>query len=202
MAPLLKVYTLGGVQILLGEQTVTDIANRKAEALLVYLAATHRPQAREVLADLLWDERSQAQALANLRVVLTMLRKHFEPYLEINRQTVALQTDGQVWTDLGEFAWRLEAGRSGKVAGGVADAQALQSAVELYRGDYLEGFHVRDCRGFEEWLVGQRERLHQEVVEALQELIALHIQAAAYPAGLAAVNRLLQIDPLNESAHR
>ena len=48
MASLLKVYTLGGVQILLGEQTVADLANHKAEALLVYLAATPRPQGSRV----------------------------------------------------------------------------------------------------------------------------------------------------------
>ena len=79
MASLLKVYTLGGVKILLDEQTVTDLANRKAEALLVYLAATPRPQARELLADLLWDERTQSQAQSNLRTVLTVLRKRFAP---------------------------------------------------------------------------------------------------------------------------
>ncbi len=202
MAPLLKVYTLGGVQILLGEQSVADLANRKAEALLVYLAATPRPQSREALADLLWDERTQSQAQSNLRTVLTVLRKRFAPYLLVNRETVGLDPQAAVWTDVGEFEARLEAARVGKAAGGQADAQALQSAVDLYRGDFLEGFHVRDCRGFEEWLVGQRERLHQVAVGALQEMIRLHIQSADYPAGLAAANRLLQVDPLNESAHR
>src|SRR5512139_2223516 len=137
MAPLLKIYTLGGVQILLDDQPVEDFVNRKAEALLVYLAATRWPQSREVLADLLWDERSQSQALANLRTILTVLRRHFEPYLQITRETVALDPQAAVWTDLGEFESHLEAAWATKAAGGLVDAQALQSAVDLYRGDFL-----------------------------------------------------------------
>lgn len=198
----MKVYTLGGFQIQLGEEIIADIANRKAEALLIYLVVTRQAHAREVLADLLWDERSQTQALANLRVVLTILRKQFGPFLEITRQSVGLASNSQIWTDIGEFERCLETAIQGKSAGAPADAASLQAAVDLYRGDFLVGFHVRDCRGFEDWLVGQREHLHQQAVGAFQELISLHTQAENFPAGLAVVNRLLQIDPLNESAHR
>ena len=199
MAPVMKVFTLGGCKILLGEQAIQDIANRKAEALLVYLACTRRPQAREVLADLLWDERSQTQALANLRVVLNILRRHFEPYLQINREAVGLEPQADVWTDVGEFEKRLEVVRQLTTA---SQAEALQRSLDSYEGDFLEGFYLREASGFEAWLVRERERMHQLAVNALQDLVALHLQGADYPAGLAVANRLLELDPLNESAHR
>ncbi len=72
----LEISTLGGLRIALGGQAVADIGSRKAEALLIYLACSRRPQAREVLADLFWDERTSPQALANLRWLLTRLTQH------------------------------------------------------------------------------------------------------------------------------
>ena len=48
---MLTITTLGGLAIHSGDEPVSDLASRKAEALLVYLAASGRPQARELLAD-------------------------------------------------------------------------------------------------------------------------------------------------------
>ena len=67
---LLNIRLLGGVSLALDDLPITDLPSRKAEALLVYLACRQRPVAREVLAELLWDERGQEQGLANLRAQL------------------------------------------------------------------------------------------------------------------------------------
>jgi hypothetical protein len=48
----LEIYTLGGVRILRGGEAIAGLSQRKAEALLVYLAITPRFQPGEVLADL------------------------------------------------------------------------------------------------------------------------------------------------------
>jgi DNA-binding SARP family transcriptional activator len=90
MGARLEIFTLGGVRILRGGEPVLGLSNRKAEAILIYLASTRRPQPREVLADLLWDERTQSQALAYLRVALSALRKALWGSLVIGRDTVAL----------------------------------------------------------------------------------------------------------------
>ena len=68
--PRLVLHTLGGFTLMLDGQPVADLVSRKAAALLVYLACTRQPQPRDVLADLLWDDATQEQALGNLRVVL------------------------------------------------------------------------------------------------------------------------------------
>ena len=79
MAALLEISALGGLTIRLDGSPITKLASRKAEALLVYLACTEQVHAREVLADLLWDDRSQDRAMTNLRVLLTSLRRHLGP---------------------------------------------------------------------------------------------------------------------------
>ncbi len=72
---MLKNRTFGGLHLICEGKPIEELISRKAEALLVYLAVTGKPQAREVLSDFFWDMRTQTQAMANLGTVLTILRK-------------------------------------------------------------------------------------------------------------------------------
>lgn len=196
----LELFTLGGLSLKLGGEAVSGLASRKAEALLVYLASTQRPHSRDALADLLWDERSQAQAQNNLRVLLSSLRQRLGPHLLITRQTVALNLEAAHWLDAAEMQAHLAAVRQ---YGASRDAAVhLEQAVSLYRGDFLEGVFWRDCQRFEEWVVVERERLQRLVLEALEALAVFHLHRQEYDRGIAHATRLLALDPLRESAHR
>ena len=153
---MLEIRTLGGLLINKDGEILPPFDARKVEALLVYLACTARPQSREVLADLLWDDLSQSRALANLRVVLHSLRRRLEPYLEITRTTVALKSESDpsaglteqqaIWLDVTELEESLTAVREGGGLTSVVAAERMQDAVGLYRGEFLQGFYARDCR--------------------------------------------------------
>jgi len=197
----LAIYTLGGVRILRGGEAVDGLSHRKAEALLIYLASTRRSQPREVLADLLWDERTQSQSMANLRVVLTALRQKLGEYLTINREAVAIKQDVDVWLD----AAQMEDGLNELHQQGKLNASTVSQAAEalaLYRGDFLAGFSVSDCRRFEDWQVRERERLHHLALDGFSDLVAYDIEQRDYQLGMVHAARLLELDPLMESAHR
>lgn len=197
----LGIFTLGGVRILLGDKPIAQLNSRKAEALLIYLASTRQPQPREMLADLLWNERTQSQASSNLRTLLTELRHALGESLSINRETVAINPDAEVWLDSVQLDESLqEIHKQGKLT--TSNASLLTKALELYRGDFLTGFSVFDCKQFEEWQVRERERLHQLMVDGLSELVAYEIEAKEYQAGIKYATRLLELDPLMENAHR
>ncbi|MEJ2353437.1 MAG: hypothetical protein P8Y03_26950 [Anaerolineales bacterium] len=119
----MKVLTLGGLKIVCGDEPAANLGSRIAEALIVYLLSTQRAQAREVLADMLWDERSQSQALSNLCGVLTILRRHFEPHFLITRECVALNPEARIWFDAAEFEACLKAVQR---AGGVCSADEAE----------------------------------------------------------------------------
>ena len=72
---LLEIISFGRLVIRLGGKTTSGFHSRKAEALLIYLAANPTPQSRMKLAEMLWEGRAQNQALSNLRVVISNLRK-------------------------------------------------------------------------------------------------------------------------------
>ncbi len=199
---MLEVSSLGGFKITVGGKPVTSIGSRKTEALIVYLVSTQRAQSREVLGDLLWDDRSQRRALSNLRVVLTTLRKEFDPYFVITRESVSLNPEAEIRSDVAEFEDCLvEIRRDGGI-GSAPAAERVEQAMALYRGDFLEGFYVRGSRGFDEWMVTERERLHHLAVGALYDLVRYSLQTGAYQSGIAHAARLLVLDPLSEAAHR
>ena len=50
------------------------------------------------------------------------------------------------------------------------DAGDLHTAVELYRGDFLNGVHVSDAPDFERWLDDERARLRGRALTAAREL--------------------------------
>ncbi|HYO48838.1 MAG TPA: BTAD domain-containing putative transcriptional regulator [Chloroflexia bacterium] len=205
MSEQLTIFTLGGLQISQRGIPLADLALRKAEALFVYLACIRRPQPREVLADLFWDERSPAQSLGSLRMALSSLRTRLAPYLTITRAMVAFNYDSPHWLDIAEFQQHLDAARSHGSRGGDLSPEAVQDleqAVALYRGPFLQGFYLRDASGFEEWMLMEQERLQRLVTAALQDLVTAYLGRGEYSAGILHASRLLQIDPLDEEMHR
>jgi DNA-binding SARP family transcriptional activator/ABC-type sugar transport system substrate-binding protein len=205
MSDTLRIYTLGGLAIKRDDAPITGFLSRKVEALLVYLACTQRPQSREFLAEFLWHERSQAQAMGNLRWVLFELRQHLSPFLLITRQTVTLNPDCDCWLDVAELDRRIAAITKDWTHAGSLSPEAagrLEEALTLYQDDFLAGFSVRECRGFEAWMSLERERLRREVIDALFHLISTYLDRGIYTAGINHATRLLQLDPLLEGAHR
>ncbi|NIV28538.1 MAG: hypothetical protein GWN58_03175, partial [Anaerolineae bacterium] len=171
------------------------LRSRKAMALLCYLAVTGRPHLRPVLVGLLWAEMPEALARNNLSKALTQLRQAVAHHLRITRQEVAFDRGEPFWLDVEAF----EQGAST-----LADIEALQHAVELYRGDFLEGFYVHQSPAFEEWVLAQRARLRELALQALHTLATHHSRrgAAGHATAVQYTTRLLALDPWREEAHR
>lgn len=186
----LSVTLLGSPAVALDDAPVRGFVSSKAAALVYYLAATGRAHTREALAGLLWPETPDAQALKNLRDVLSNLRRLLGPALEADRDRLALAAGATVDSRQFEAA----------VAGEGADAQ-LRAAAGLYRGPFLDGF-TPGALPFEEWARAERERLQQLMCGALQRLAAAAADRGAYHDGVDFAGRLLAIDPTREEAHR
>ena len=189
----LELFLLGGFHARVVPGGAIDLPTRKAQALLAYLAlpaGTLHP--RDKLAALLWGDMPKAQARGNLRKALFWLRQALADTeaLIVEGETVGLQA-GAVSTDVGEFERRV-----------VLDAaSALAESAGLYQGDLLAGLALQEPP-FEEWLVGERERLRQMSTEALARLLAHQRQAGAADGAIQTALKLLTLDPLQEPVHR
>ncbi len=194
----LRLSLLGGLHLSRCGIPVTGFVSSKVPALLCYLAVTRRPHLRAALAGLLWGELADAAAHANLRLALSNLRRLLAPHLVITPQTVEFNRDSPYWLDVEV----LQAGSSPRAVWLDADISLLSQAIELYRGEFLHGFHVRDAPAFEEWVLGQREYWRQIALQALHTLAA-HFTAQDNAAeAVRYTTRLLALEPWQEQAHR
>jgi len=197
MTAKLELSFLGTIAIILNGERVSGQIPAKSQALLCYLAVTGSIHSRQKLAGLLWGDKPEAQAKANLRKSLSDLRRLFGDAASITRHTVAFNRNGAYWLDVEVLESALA-----KEAADSETLRALGEAVELYRGEFLEGFSVRQAAAFEEWVLGERERLRQLVLQALHRLSVACTERGELAAAIKYTNRLLALEPWQEEAHR
>ena len=154
---MVELRVLGALRLTAPDRRDVGSFTRQARraALFVYLAAatprgSHR---RDKLLALFWPELDDPRARAALNQAVYVLRA------ALGEDAIVLQGDGAVgaghavWCDAVAFEAAL-------------DAANVVEALELYRGDLLDGFYITGAPEFEHWVDGERERLRQRAAEA------------------------------------
>jgi DNA-binding SARP family transcriptional activator len=160
---MISLLTFGGMDLRddAGRELESVLRGPKQLALLAYLAtATPRGfHRRDTLLALFWPELDQDRARRSLRQTLYQLRHTFgagEAIQNRGEEEITL-AEGALWCDAAAFEDHLDEGR-------------LEKALELYRGEFLKGFHLSGCGDLERWLEETRARLRQRAVTAAWQL--------------------------------
>ncbi len=180
-----------------------EMDTRKALALLAYLALAGS-QSRESLAVLFWPENDQASARGALRRTLSTLHKATQGILlDTGRERVQIRSGAPLWIDVMAFRQLLSvAANPTSAVESSHQQQTLQQAVDLYAGDFLQGFTLRDSPAFDDWQYFQTDSLRRELACALEKLALGYSQQKEDEAAILAVRRWLALDELQEDAHR
>ncbi len=201
----LRLSLLGSPQLFVdGEENI--LRERKAIALLAWLAVERTAQSRDTLATLFWPEHDQQRARANLRYLLWSLRKSVgEEWLRSEGDQIALADGAQLRVDVEEFhrylaEWRAHSHPAD--AHCAACVEALETAAQLYRGDFLQGFTLDDSPAFDDWQFFQAEMLRRELAAGLEALVAQQIVGQMYDDAIGHARHWLALDPLHEPANR
>ena len=207
----LALYVLGPFHVTRQGVPIADFRSDKVRALLAYLALERdRPRRRDELASLLWPDVPDQVARRNLRLSLHRLRRALDDeeersaFFEITRDTVQCRPD-VIWVDALAFEELVIAVRRHAheaIESCHACAERLTKAVELYRGDFLEGFFLKDCLAFSEWVALRRERWHALAVMALFWLAEYHRRRGHLETAQHYARRQLELEPWREEAHR
>ena len=189
----------------------------KIRALFAFLVV-EAPQVhdRSALANLLWSEKTDKDALNNLRVSLSRLNRTLAPIgaatgrsaLSITSQTVqlgpffaseAFRADSVTFDQLTKEC-QTHPHRS--LTHCQACNRRLRQAATIYKGDFLAGLTIVESPVFAEWQRQQQEQRHNQAVNTLKSLAA-HFQALG-DGKLAEeyLHHLLQLVPWEEEAHR
>ncbi len=166
------------------------IAKRATTLALLGYLVLHRkaPVSRTTLAYKLFPDQTDENAFAELRRYLYLAGKSLPTI------------DNQSWilADTETVQWNANAPSSVDVIDferTVGDPAAREQAIELYAGDLLEEL-------YDDWVVGERERLRALFLDALAHLISTYRDARDHSRALGYAHTLLRFDPWREDIVR
>lgn len=202
----LSIFLLGPVMAELDGKRLSGFRSDKVRALLAYLSMeSHRPWARTSLAGLLWPDNSEGAALSNLRNALSNLRRvlggdqNALSFLQITKETIQFNLAGNCWIDIRTFQALVP--KHGSLPTGEMEIGRLESALSLYRGEFMEGFSI-DSAPFEEWMLSNREHLRRQLLQTLRSLVIAHENSGGFGAALDYTRRWIELEPWDEDACR
>ncbi len=186
---------LGPPEILYKEQLI-KIPRRRSRALLYYLICTQTSQPRERLLTLLCgdvDEESARRTFKTLLAEVRALLRSFDTTIEwihSEDDLIRLNPLAPWWIDTENFE---------KVS--AVTSRNLNRVIDLYRGDFLDGFFLKDAPGFETWMRSTRAYFQHLYLTALRQLAELYEADNQFEQAIACTKMLLTTDPLLEEAY-
>ena len=186
--------------------TAIKLDTRKTQALLIYLAVTNQRHRRDSLVNLLWPESNQVRGRALLRNSLHALNKALgSGWIQADQETVSLNHDAELWVDVNRFRSLIgQCEANGHGSGEVCRSclNPLKGAMDLYRGDFLTGFTLKDSVNFDDWQLSQSETLRSEMSIGFGRLIRCLREEREQEKAIKYARRWMELDSVNEAAHR
>ncbi len=183
---MLRINVLGGLYVSDEGRAVSGAAAQPRRlALLALLAdAGERGVTRDALLAYLWPDADEERGRRALAQALYALRRDLgsdEAFVGV--QDLRLNPD-MVEADLWQFHHAAATGD-------------LERAAELYRGPFLEGFHLPGADTFETWVEDERAGLTHEFADLLHQLAERAASRGEHRAATGWWRRLAAQDPLN-----
>ena len=160
-----------------------QVAQRRRLALLAVLGASRSSVSRDRLIALLWPEHDAESARHRLSDSIYVIRQALGKAAVVTAGDDVRLDALQVRVDVRDFERALDAG-------------ALEEAVRLYTGPFLDGFHLSDAAEFERWVDDERTRLAGRFAHALRALASAAERRNDFATAAEWLGRLAALDPL------
>ena len=125
----LEIQLFGTPQVLLNGKRMDDL-RRKNRALIYYIAAQEGGSTRDKILVFFWPDHERSAAQPILRNMIHKVRKSLGDTFQVDDQVIAFAPD--TFVDGKFFSAILNSPSS--------DLQQLTDALNLYKGDFLDGF--------------------------------------------------------------
>lgn len=198
-----KARLFGKFSVELKDQKTERLQARKVQELFSYLLISRKhPQSRETLCEVLWGDQPQAWSKKQLRQTLWRLQialrvdNSQESEILTDVDWIQINPSSDFWLDIAEFE-RVFISINGKHVNQLSQSafRSIQTAVDLYRGDLLEGW-------YQEWCLFERERFQVMYLTLLDKLVEYCEIHGQYDTGLFYGAEILRHDRAYERAHR
>ena len=182
---MLRLLTLGGLTLESSLTASAPASTRSRLALLAIVAvAGSRGVSRDKVAMLLWADGDDEHGRSSLRQALYTLRRELGGG-EVTTGNINLRLNTEyISADVSDFD-------------GAIERDELERAVELYKGPFLEGVHLRNSVDFERWVDEHRSRLALAYSSALERLAHRASAANDYDATVNWLQKRAVVEPLS-----
>jgi DNA-binding SARP family transcriptional activator/tetratricopeptide (TPR) repeat protein len=187
----LEIRLFGAPRLLLNGGSGEGL-RRKNRALIFHIAAQGRPLTREKLLAFFWPDHERSAAQPILRTMIHDLHKVLGEAFQADDRIIALAPD--TFVDVHDFSTALNPPSP--------DLQKLAVALNLYTGDFLEGFSLSDASQFDEWAASERERYRLMAMNGFAGLSHRLEALRDFPAALESARRALAFNPFQEDLQR
>lgn len=152
----------------------------------IYYIILEKTVSRSEIAGMLWPEESEKTAKKNLRNVLYHTKKllHKDIIKSPNNTILTFNEDFNISIDVIEFS------------------KDPINNLELYEGEFLKGFYIKDSEEFDLWIQNKRISLFDTYYSALQEKATSNLANGIYTEIEVLIQRLISLDNLDEKNYR
>jgi DNA-binding SARP family transcriptional activator len=178
-----RLLTLGGLSLVDPTGAIVGQQRRRLALLALVASAGERGVSRDRLVACLSPESPTEAARHALEQLVYYLRKRVGVELFLGTDPLRLNP-ALITSDLADFERALQEGHPNR-------------AASLYRGPFLEGFHLGDSAEFEDWAATERARLGARHLQALSHLGGEAEARGDHVQAVAAWRQVATLDPLS-----
>jgi DNA-binding SARP family transcriptional activator len=204
--PKLQIGTFGQLRIELeGGPIHEEWMNHRPGQLLKFLVCERgRVVSSDRIAEALWPDAGHREADTRIRYYVHALRDKLEPLrprrspsqFVIARSGGYALDVGQAWVDADTFEAEAHAGLLACAHGKDSTVKHLESALQLYRDDFL----AEDP--YEEWTLDERDRLRELAGRVLRSLVDIETAANRLESAAAHARKLAEMEPFDMDVQR
>jgi DNA-binding SARP family transcriptional activator len=201
----LEIRLFGQISVNQGGQPLSGLSAKALELLCYLLLHRERGYTRETLAGVLWPQAPDTASKKYLRQAIWQLHSTLagshsqaesEALLILRPGWLRVNPEAPWWLDVEAFEEAYDACRD-TPGDELTDSQAqtLEAAVALYRGDLIEAW-------YQDWCTYERDRLQLTYLAMLEQLMVSCEARQHYARGVAYGQCILRYDPARECTYR
>jgi DNA-binding SARP family transcriptional activator len=192
---------LGEIDIRVDGVNVTDKLSNKAIALLCFLCTNKGKKfTRDRLCTLFWGNTTIDNARYNLRYSLWVLRKIFNhgdcDLFISSKDSCMINPDFDYYIDVLHFNFIM-----GNFTAEENPILALEKCKDIYKGEFLQEFYLKNCPDFNDWIFYEREKYQECYSTLLFKLAKLYSESNMYSESILVLNEVLKINPYREDIY-
>ncbi len=198
----LKVKMLGKIHISFNGEDITNLFSSKSLGLICFLTSYKgKKQNRTKLVNLLWSNSEDSSAKYNLRYNLWSINKIFKNY---NVDRFIISENNEIYinscieqtTDI-----ELLINVNEDIKNNSFSIDDLLTIRNNYSESFLDGFYIKDCIEFNDWIYNNREEFQKIYSEVLRTLIQYYTSDKKYNNCIKIIKQLLLLNPYNEELY-